>query len=97
MSAKGYNLYSVIVASFNRIDEIRELLDSFESLRTNHIKYELIIVDDGSTDGTKDFLENYTRQSSLDLKIACQENKGPGAARNTGMNTATGGFRRRIC
>ena len=92
MPVTRYRFYSVIVASFNRIDEINDLLASFESLRADQIKYELIIVDDGSTDGTRDFLEKYIQKSRLPLKFACQENKGPGAARNTGMATARGDF-----
>jgi glycosyltransferase involved in cell wall biosynthesis len=92
MPFSRYRFYSVIVASFNRIDEIKDLLASFEALGSDQTKYELIIVDDGSTDGTGDFLEKYIQKSRLPLRFVCQENKGPGAARNTGMATAGGDF-----
>ncbi len=92
MSLKRYSFYSVIVASFNRIDEIQELLKSFEELKGDRVKYELIIVDDGSSDGTREYLEKYRTQSEVALEIVGQENKGPGAARNTGMSVARGDF-----
>jgi glycosyltransferase involved in cell wall biosynthesis len=46
-------LFTVIVPTFNRRDEIIELLDSLNSQSINNDLFEIIIVDDGSTDDTE--------------------------------------------
>jgi glycosyltransferase involved in cell wall biosynthesis len=84
--------YSVIVASYNRHDEIRELLDSFETLDFPHELFELVIVDDGSTDGTLKFLKSFQIRAPFKFRYVTQENRGPGAARNLGMENARGDY-----
>lgn len=89
---KQYHLYSIIVPSFNRREEIRELLNSFNHLQFPIEKYELIIADDGSTDGTADLVEEFRKTCAFTLHFYRQENRGPGAARNMGMEKARGDF-----
>ena len=89
---KRYHFYSVIVPSYNRQEEIRELLNSFTHLQFPKEKYELIIADDGSTDGTADLVKEFQRTSGFTLHFYRQENRGPGAARNMGMENAKGDF-----
>ncbi len=84
--------YSVIVPSYNRKEEIRELLDSFTRLNFPADRYELIIADDGSTDGTETLVKQFQQHCSFNLKFFRQENQGPGAARNMGMEKACGDF-----
>lgn len=84
--------YSFIIASFNRIEEIRELLASAELLVFNRPDFEIIISDDGSMDGTADFVQSYSSSSKLQLQYIHQENKGPGEARNHGMSVAKGDY-----
>lgn len=84
--------YSIIVPSYNRKDEIKELIASFEKLDFPTDRYELIIVDDGSTDGTAEFVADHISRHRLPLKYYSQQNQGPGAARNLGMEKATGNF-----
>ena len=84
--------YSVIVPSYNRKEEIRELLDSFTRLNFPTDRYELIIADDGSTDGTETLVHAFQANSPFALKFFRQENQGPGAARNMGMSKARGDF-----
>jgi len=84
--------YTTIVAVYNRIDEVRELLASMESLDFNRSEFELLFVDDGSSDGFLDMIENYRSPSNLQIRTLRQENKGPGAARNHGMQEAAGQY-----
>ncbi|GAB4367927.1 MAG: glycosyltransferase [Calditrichia bacterium] len=89
---KKYERYSVIVPSFNREDEIRELLESFTRLNFPAERVELIIADDGSRDATVDVVQSYQGRLPFPLHFYTQKNQGPGAARNMGMEKATGDF-----
>jgi glycosyltransferase involved in cell wall biosynthesis len=80
------------VPSYNRQDEISELLNSFKFLDFPRDRMELIIVDDGSTDQTVKIVESCQKDFPFSLKFYSQENRGPGAARNMGMEKATGDF-----
>lgn len=82
--------YSLIIATYNRLPELRELIDSVAALDFPRDRFELVISDDGSTDGTRAFIE----QSSLPFSVRYlfQENKGPGEARNHGMREASGTY-----
>jgi glycosyltransferase involved in cell wall biosynthesis len=82
--------YSIIVATYNRLSEIRELLDSLQGLTYPPSDFEVIIVDDGSIDGTSDYVINFN--STFDLRCLSQENQGPGKARNLGMAQAKGEY-----
>lgn len=84
--------YSFIIASYNRLDEIRELLASAEQLDFERNEFEIVISDDGSKDGTGDFINAYRSASGLQLLYIHQENKGPGEARNHGMRNAHGDY-----
>ena len=84
------NFLSVIVPSYNRKDEIKDLLESLEDQELSVDKFQVIIVDDGSTDGTDDLLYDFCKSSELDLNFIRQDHKGPGAARNLGMQKAKG-------
>lgn len=83
---------SVIVPSYNRLDELEELLPSLEKQTLDPTSFEVIIVDDGSTDASEQFVSDYMKSSDLNLSFHKQENKGPGKARNLGMNNAKGDF-----
>jgi len=92
MSLKKYELYSIIVPSYNRQDEVKDLIKSFNALDFPKNKFELVIVDDGSTDGTAEYLRSIHAKLELNLVIIEQENQGPGAARNNGMQNSNGDF-----
>lgn len=82
--------YSFIIASYNRLEEINELIDSILKLDYPTSGFELIVSDDGSTDGTVDALKN--RQFAFSFQLLTQPNKGPGEARNHGMRYAKGDY-----
>ena len=77
---------SSIVAVFNGERYLREALDSI--LKQTLPSQEIIVVDDGSTDGTRSVVESHGDQ----IRYVWQENAGPGAARNRGVELATGDF-----
>jgi glycosyltransferase involved in cell wall biosynthesis len=84
--------YSIIVPSFNRQDEIEELLTSFQNLKFDPNRAELIIADDGSTDQTREIVHSFQEKIPFKLHFYHQKNQGPGAARNMGMEKANGYF-----
>ena len=53
-------------------------------------KVELIISDDGSTDNTKEVVKEWQNKSAYKIKYITQKNKGPGPARNNGLQTSSG-------
>ena len=83
---------SVIVPCYNRLDELIELFPSLEEQTLARDKFEIIVVDDGSNDGTEEFVVNYISDSHISFSFYKQENKGPGAARNLGLENASGDF-----
>ena len=76
---------SVVIPVFNEAETLRKLLAKVEAIE---IDKEVIIVDDGSTDGTRDLL---TKMSRPDRVVVFHEtNAGKGAALRTGFRRATG-------
>ena len=84
--------YSIIIAVYNRLEEVKELLVSAEALEGDRSLFELLFVDDGSKDGFKDFIRHYSSPSGLQIRAVFQQNQGPGAARNFGMSQAKGDY-----
>lgn len=76
---------SVVVPVFNKGAFIERCIQSI--LSQTYTDFELIIVDDGSTDDSMVVVERF---SDARIKILRQQNKGPGSARNTGMTAASG-------
>ena len=79
--------FSFIIPVYNRPDEIHELLQSFVGLETD-TKYEIVIVEDGSTLPSKDVAETFKQK--LNISYFFKENSGPGDSRNFGMQHAKG-------
>lgn len=73
---------SVIIPTHNRAGFLAQAIDSV--LAQSHANFELIVVDDGSTDDTEPLLASYGK-SLISLR---QENRGPSAARNAGIREA---------
>jgi glycosyltransferase involved in cell wall biosynthesis len=77
---------SVVIASYNRADLLPETIESVLNQRFQD--FELIVVDDGSTDNTREVLERYEPR----VRYIYQENHGPSAARNLGVRNARGAW-----
>jgi glycosyltransferase involved in cell wall biosynthesis len=79
---------SVLIPCYNEIDTIEEVLDRVESVG---LANEILIVDDGSTDGTRDVLARIEAEQRPNVRIIYHErNQGKGAALVTAFRTATG-------
>jgi glycosyltransferase involved in cell wall biosynthesis len=85
-------LFTVIVPTFNRRDEVIELLDSLNRQSINNDLFEIIIVDDGSIDDTESIVTDIITDSQLNIRFLKQDHKGPGEARNLGMSNAQGEY-----
>ena len=77
---------SVIMPCYNAERFLAEAVDSV--LNQTHRYVELIVVDDGSTDRSREILEHYGDR----LTMLTQQNSGPYKARNLGLEHATGGY-----
>lgn len=81
-------LISVIIPSYNRRNSISVAIESV--LKQSFADWELIIVDDGSEDGTGEVVENFLMDTRI--KYFRQENKGVSAARNKGVCISSGKY-----
>ncbi len=80
-------LVSIVIPTYNRRRFVADAIDS--GLRQTCANCEVIVVDDGSVDGTADFLrEKYGDR----IVLITQANQGPGIARNSGIASARGEF-----
>ncbi len=87
MEKTGKNpLISVIIPTYNRGWIIKEAIVSV--LAQDYLNFELIVVDDGSTDITHDILNSYQKN----ILVLRQNNKGVSSARNRGLAEASGHF-----
>ncbi|MGN1433969.1 MAG: glycosyltransferase family 2 protein [Ruminococcus sp.] len=80
---------SVIIPVYNYADILEDNIKSILNQKTTY-NYEVIFVDDGSTDGAGDILKKYENHPGV--KLIFQKNGGIGAARNTGINNANGRY-----
>ncbi len=78
---------SIIIPTFNRLPMLKEAVDSV--LAQDFEDFELIIVDDGSTDGTADKMIKYGGRVKL---LRHNDNRGVSAARNSGITHAKGKY-----
>jgi len=77
---------SVIIPVYNEVQNIREIL---KRVRDTGLPWEIVIVDDGSTDGTRDILKKMDGKDNIRV-ILHEKNQGKGAAVCTGFENAKG-------
>ena len=82
-------LVSVIIPSYNYSRYIAEALESI--IAQTYSNWECIVIDDGSTDNTKEVVSEYIKRDAR-INYVHQENRGLSAARNTGITYVTGKY-----
>lgn len=80
---------SIIVPVYNHLDLLPQTLPAIVQQKTRY-RYEVIVVDDGSTDGARDYVRQF--EGDPRVKLVLQKNMGIAGARNTGLNEATGKY-----
>jgi len=79
---------TLIMPTYNKLPRLRLTISSLENQTYDKDRYEVIVVDDGSTDGTCQFLSEL--KSNVNFRIVRQDNNGRSSARNTGLSLARG-------
>lgn len=82
------SIISIVIPTFNCGKYICQAIES--GLSQTYKNFEIIVVDDGSTDDTKSVLQPYIESGKI--RYIYQENQGPGAARNRGIQEARGEY-----
>jgi glycosyltransferase involved in cell wall biosynthesis len=80
------DLVSIIIPNYNREVLVAETVQNM--LDQDYPEKEIIVIDDGSTDGSVDRLREFGEA----IKVVQQKNQGPGAARNNGLKIAKGKY-----
>ena len=87
--SKNKYMISVIIPCYNAADTIVRTLESVEEQTFKD--YEVVLIDDGSLDNTKNIVTNYIKEKDNYVFLK-QENKGVSTARNYGLNNAKGKY-----
>jgi glycosyltransferase involved in cell wall biosynthesis len=84
---------SVIIGAYEAMPYLIECLSSVEAQTIDPERIEVIAVDDGSTDGTGEYLEEFAERAPMHVLVIRQENSGgPSGPRNVGLGKATGRY-----
>ena len=86
-----FPMVSIVLPAFNEENNIIASLKSLLNMDYPKNKLQIIVVNDGSTDKTKDVVQNFIKNNkAYDISIISQQNKGKGAALRTGFSHASG-------
>lgn len=79
---------SIIIPVYNTEKYIQKCIDS---LYAQNLNIEIIFINDGSTDNSKEIINNYFKKDGR-IKVMFQDNQGPAVARNLGLEVAQGNY-----
>jgi glycosyltransferase involved in cell wall biosynthesis len=93
IAAKKRETLSVIVPAYNEAKTITKILDRIEALRLG-LHLELIVVDDGSRDGTAEVVEQWAKKAhaGMTVRVITKQNGGKGSAVRKGIDVSTGEY-----
>jgi glycosyltransferase involved in cell wall biosynthesis len=79
---------TVVIPTFNRAPVLKKALEAYLTQGAPEGIYELLVVDDGSTDETQSVVDEISCRAPFAVRYFRQENRGPAAARNVGIREA---------
>jgi glycosyltransferase involved in cell wall biosynthesis len=82
-------MLTVVIPTYNRCQTLRKALAEYQRQSARKEILEIIVVDDGSTDSTRDMVLELADNSAVPIRYLRQENRGPAAARNLGIREVT--------
>ncbi|MDR6846140.1 glycosyltransferase family A protein [Flavobacterium granuli] len=85
-------LFTISIPTYNRKELLERNLNHLEKINFDINKFEVIVVDDGSNDGTDNFISDFIKKSLLNIKYIKKENGGKFTALNIAINEAKGYF-----
>lgn len=80
--------FTIIIPTYNRWKLLKQTIESLLQQRLDHDDYEIIVVNDGSTDRTRDYLQSLVHLKNV--RVIESDNSGPSIARNRGAEAARG-------
>lgn len=83
-------MISIIIPTYNRADILKECLEHLAAQQNVDGQFEVIVVNDGSTDSTAETVKTFIENSSLSVRYFEKKNEGQGIARNFGVKEAKG-------
>lgn len=82
-------IFSVVIPSYNRLGNIKKVLEALKGQEFSKTEFEVLIIDDGSQDGTREHLDSLKWEEPK-LTVLHQEHRGPAVARNLGISKSSG-------
>jgi glycosyltransferase involved in cell wall biosynthesis len=89
-SKPGRPLFSIVSAVYNVSRYLEEFIASIDAQTFDLSRLQVVLVDDGSTDDSRAVLEAWAARARCEVVVLHQENAGQAAARNAGLDHATG-------
>ncbi|MFJ8883974.1 glycosyltransferase family 2 protein [Streptomyces sp. NPDC102402] len=84
---------TVIIGAYEAMPYLIRCLESVEAQTLPAGRMEIVAVDDGSTDGTGEYLEEFAARTAIEMRVVRQENSGgPSGPRNVGIGLARGRY-----
>ncbi|WP_149182288.1 glycosyltransferase family 2 protein [Streptomyces sp. TRM49041] len=84
---------TVVIGAYDAMPYLVKCLESAEAQTIGRERMEIVAVDDGSTDGTGEYLEKFAARTHVPMRVVRQANSGgPGGPRNTGLRLARGRY-----
>lgn len=84
---------SIIICTYNRSQNLVECFNCLDQQRLErNLNWEIILVDNNSSDATKAAVEDYSKTTTLDIHYVFEANQGLSIARNTGIKHSTGNY-----
>ncbi|MCX8093231.1 MAG: glycosyltransferase family 2 protein [Candidatus Goldbacteria bacterium] len=89
---KKNKVLSIIIPVYNEKNTIEKTISEVKKVKLKSIKKEIIVVDDGSTDGTREILKKIHKKDKKIIIIYKSKNEGKGSAVRIGIDKASGDF-----